>query len=48
MESDDISAFLGMHFTRQNGTIEMKQVGLIDKIMKAIGMEDYNPIRLPM
>ena len=47
VESNDISAFLGIQFTRHDGVIEMKQLGLIDKIMKTTGMEDCNPISTP-
>jgi len=47
VESDDISAFLGIQFTRSHGAIEMKQLGLIDKILKATGMEDCNAMSMP-
>jgi hypothetical protein len=42
VESDDVSAFLGIQFTRHGDTIELKQVGLIDKIIEATGMQDCN------
>ena len=40
VESRDVSAFLGIQFTRDGDTIELKQIGLIDKILAATGMEN--------
>ncbi len=42
VESKDISAFLGIQFTRRNNTIELTQKGLIDKVLDAAGMSDCN------
>ena len=42
VESNDVSAFLGIQFTRKGSTIELKQLGLIDKILQDTGMEDCN------
>jgi hypothetical protein len=40
--------FLGIKFDKQsNGSIELTQKGLIDKIIKATGLEDSNPNWLP-
>ena len=47
IESNDVSAFLGIQFTRNGDTIELKQVGLIDKIIEATGLEDANPCKTP-
>ena len=47
VESKDISAFLGIQFTRKGKMIELKQLGLIDKVIAATGMEDCNPISTP-
>ena len=43
IESNDVSAFLGIQFTRKGSRIELKQLGLIDKIIQDTGMEDCNP-----
>ena len=47
VESDDVSAFLGIQFTRKGDTIELKQLGLIDKIIEATGMQDANAASVP-
>ena len=47
VESRDVSAFLGIQFTRRGDTIELKQLGLIDKIIEATGMQDCNPKTTP-
>jgi hypothetical protein len=47
VESYDVSAFLGIKFTRQGNTIELKQTGLIDKIIEATGMTEANPATVP-
>lgn len=47
VESRDVSAFLGIQFTRQGDTIELKQLGLIDKIIAATNMQDCNPKPTP-
>ena len=40
----DIQTFLGIQFTQlQNGTIQLTQCGLIDRVLKATGMQDSNP-----
>jgi hypothetical protein len=47
VESNDVSAFLGIQFTRKGETIELKQVGLINKIIETTGMKDCNPDTVP-
>jgi len=42
VESKDVSNFLGIKFTRHGDCIELKQTGLINKIIEATGMEDGN------
>ena len=42
VESKDVSNFLGIKFTRHGDTIELKQTGLINKIIEATGMQDAN------
>jgi hypothetical protein len=40
-EEDDVAGFLGILIERkQDGTIELKQTGLIDRIIKIMGLED--------
>ena len=47
-QEGDFSEFLGIKMTKQpDGTIEMNQTGLINKIIKATDMEDCNPNFLP-
>jgi hypothetical protein len=47
VESKDVTAFLGIQFTRSRGKIEMTQIGLIDKVLKITGMTDCNPSSTP-
>ena len=47
VESRDVSAFLGIQFTRKGDTIELHQLGLIDKIIAATQMETANPKSTP-
>ena len=42
VESNDVSDFLGIKFTRQGDTIKLKQTGLINKIIEAAGMQNAN------
>jgi hypothetical protein len=42
VESNDVSAFLGIQFTRRGDTIELKQTGLLEKILEDAGMQDCN------
>ena len=42
VESNNVSNFLGIKFTRQGDTIELKQTGLINKIIEATDMQDAN------
>ena len=42
VESDDVSAFLGIQFKRRGDTIELTQIGLTDKIIEAVGMAGAN------
>ena len=48
-DEGDLASYLGIAFSRDKtrGTITLKQVGLIDKILKATGMEDCNPTWTP-
>ena len=45
VESNDVSAFLGIQFQRHGSTIELTQHGLIDKIIEATGLQDANSKR---
>ena len=47
VESNDVSAFLGIQFKREGDTIELKQVGLIDKVIEATGLQDANSCVTP-
>ena len=47
VESKDVSNFLGIKFTRNGDTIELKQIGLIDKIIEATGMEECDKASTP-
>ena len=47
VELKDVSAFLGIQFTRKGDTIELVQTGLIDKIMHATGKTDCNAKKTP-
>ena len=46
VESRDVSAFIGIQFTKQDSTMELKQLGLIDRIQD-VRMEDCNPSETP-
>jgi hypothetical protein len=47
-QEGDFSEFLGIKMTKQkDGTIELTQSGLIDKIIKATAMEDCKPNHTP-
>ena len=47
-KEDDVAGFLGVDINRTNeGTIELKQTGLIDSIITAMGMDDSNPKETP-
>ena len=44
----NFNEFLGINFDkRKDGSIELTQTGLIDKILEAAGMTDCNPNRVP-
>jgi Reverse transcriptase (RNA-dependent DNA polymerase) len=47
VESKDVSNFLGIKFTRKANTIELRQDGLMDKVLEAIGMTDCNSVSTP-
>ena len=47
IESEDVNHFLGISFERKGKTIELKQTGLIDKLIEATGMKDANPKSTP-
>ena len=47
VESNDVSAFLGIQFTRKGDTIELKQLGLIDKVLEATGMKQCKTSPVP-
>ena len=47
-EEDDVAGFLGIHINRKNdGTIELTQTGLIDRIVSALNLEDRSPKETP-
>jgi len=42
-KEEDVAGFLGVQITRHDdGTIEMTQIGLIKKIISALGLENSN------
>lgn len=44
----DVAGFLGILLEKQDdGSIEMKQTGLIERILRVMGMEDSRPVRSP-
>ena len=44
----DVTAFLGIQFKRLSGReIEMQQTGLIERVLKATGLQDCNPDKMP-
>ena len=44
----DVMAFLGIQFKRLSvGEIEMQQIGLIERVLKATGLQDCNPDKTP-
>ena len=44
----DVMAFLGIQFKRLSGReIEMQQIGLIERVLKATGIQDCNPDKMP-
>ena len=44
----DVMAFLGIQFIRLSGReIEMQQIGLIKRVLKATGLQDCNPDKMP-
>jgi hypothetical protein len=47
VESKDVSNFLGIKFTRKENKIELRQDGLIDKVLEATGMTDCNSVSTP-
>ena len=47
VESDDVSNFLGIKFTRKGDRIELLQTGLINKILETTGMQDCNSKTTP-
>ena len=42
VEGNDASAFLGVQLTRRDDTIELTQLGLIEKVLETTGMQDCN------
>ena len=45
---DDVAGFLGVDMSRKSdGTIEMRQTGLIDNIISAMQLDDANPKDTP-
>jgi hypothetical protein len=48
-EEDDVAGFLGVHIKRDasNGDLELTQVGLIDRIIEALGVQDMAPVATP-
>ncbi len=47
VESKDVSAFLGIQFTRRGDTIELTQKGLINRVIEATDMADCNSCDTP-
>ena len=47
VESEDVSDFLGIRFTRNGDTIELKQEHLITKVLEATRMEDCTSVPTP-
>lgn len=47
VESKDVSAFLGIQFTRRGETIELTQKGLIKRVIDAMDMADCNACDTP-
>ena len=47
VESKDVSAFLGIQFTRRGATIELTQTGLIKRVIEAADMIDCNTCDTP-
>ncbi|GAX26628.1 hypothetical protein FisN_UnNu100, partial [Fistulifera solaris] len=47
VESKDVSAFLGIQFTRRGDTIELTQKGLIKRVIEATDMADCNSCDTP-
>jgi hypothetical protein len=47
VESRDVSAFLGIQFTREGNTIQLMQAGLIERILQDAGMEACSPELTP-
>ena len=44
----DVTSFLGIEFTCVNtGGIQMSQLRLIDRVLKATGLQDCNPAHTP-
>ena len=44
----DVTAFLGIQFKcLSGGEIEMQQIGLIESVLKATGLQDCNPDKMP-
>jgi hypothetical protein len=45
---DDVAGFLGVHIDhREDGTVELTQTGLIDRIIDALGVAEANPKLTP-
>jgi hypothetical protein len=45
---DDAAGFLGVHIKKHpDGIIELTQIGLIDRIIEALGVEDMAPVATP-
>jgi hypothetical protein len=46
---DDVAGFLGILIEKQDdGSIELKQTGLINHILKVMGLEDAKPKKIPI
>jgi histone deacetylase 1/2 len=43
----DMFGFLGIDFKRRGSTIELTQVGLIDKVVKFVGLQNCKPLPTP-
>ena len=44
----DVAAFLGIQFNcLPGGEIQMQQTGLIDQVLRTVGMHDSSPDKMP-
>ena len=48
-KEDNVAGFLGVHLNvdHNNGTVELTQRGLIDRIINAMGLDDSTSVKTP-